>query len=917
MYKQKAIVVLGMHRAGTSAITRVLSLYGAALPQRLMAPSPDNEAGFWEPDDIVAKHEKLLASAASTWDDIREFPRSWFNSDIAIAYKRQILDALSQDYGGAPLFVVKDPRICRFIPFWLSVLEEYGVEPLFVIILRNPLEVAASLKARDGFPAAKSMLLWLRHVLSAERDTRGRKRTFVTYDSLLGDWRKVVAKIAVDLNIQWPQRSLETDIEIDEFLSSKWRHHSIPQEEVSLSSDIIDWVKSTFDWALSMASDLSPDPEILDHIYRELQKAEYVFGPYVAEIECERRETNEEVNRLTHEVTNLQSELATVRSAVGEAVSQVTNNLQSELATVRSAVGEREAWIETLTAELQQVRAAVSQVTNSLQSELATVRSAVGEREAWIETLTAELQQVRAAVSYMQSSLTERDRCIQQLHASTSWRVTAPLRTAKRAIVWITQYTYRHIEGGIRLMEKLSSLYLKRRARGLRGGVDGASGGKITGWLVPPVPIYVRAGSELLARIIPDVEREDLVKVGITTDPKVGFAFGITGEMLSRFDILRFLGHTRESFIELNGSPVSLRTIQAHAKTLAQMIASPPFEVEGARWVNDAMELVGYAIAAGRALSRDLRLVVNGESVDKIQWSKASTDLDKRFWFLGPLSNAQFKAYVSIGCTQRASEDSVKVELVNGASQVPVNPYRSFYLPKNLRFEGLPDRKRQLRVVGWADDFHFWIKGRSHFESYMRLFREHWHERDKKIAVLDWGCGCGRIIRHFLETGISCERLVGVDIDRDNIEWCRKHLLGAEFYATDLRPPLPFDDASFDLVYGNSVFTHLDELHQDLWLTELRRILQPNGIIVVSVHGATALAYGSAPQHLIDAWDEQGIIHPGRNQDLDGFISDPEYYWDTYHTQKYIYEHWGHVFDILAYHEMVFGYQDAVVLGKK
>ena len=351
--------------------------------------------------------------------------------------------------------------------------------------------------------------------------------------------------------------------------------------------------------------------------------------------------------------------------------------------------------------------------------------------------------------------------------------------------------------------------------------------------------------------------------------------------------------------------------------TLAQMIASPPFEVEGARWVNDAMELVGYAIAAGRALSRDLRLVVNGESIDKIQWSKASADLDKRFWFLGPLSNAQFKAYVSIGCTQRASEDSVKVELVNGASQVPVNPYRSFYLPKNLRFEGLPDRKRQLRVVGWADDFHFWIKGRSHFESYMRLFREHWHERDKKIAVLDWGCGCGRIIRHFLETGISCERLVGIDIDRDNIEWCRKHLPGAEFYATDLRPPLPFDDASFDLVYGNSVFTHLDELHQDLWLTELRRILQPNGIIVVSVHGATALAYGSAPQHLIDAWDEQGIIHPGRNQDLDGFISDPEYYRDTYHTQKYIYEHWGHVFDVLAYHEMVFGYQDAVVLGKK
>src|SRR5581483_5443085 len=92
---------------------------------------------------------------------------------------------LRSEYGDSTLFVVKDPRLCRLIPLWLAALERYGARPSFVITTRNPLEVAGSLRARNGFSATKSYLLWLRHLLDAERDSRGFPRVFTSYEQLL------------------------------------------------------------------------------------------------------------------------------------------------------------------------------------------------------------------------------------------------------------------------------------------------------------------------------------------------------------------------------------------------------------------------------------------------------------------------------------------------------------------------------------------------------------------------------------------------------------------------------------------------------------------------------------------------------------------------------------------------------------
>jgi hypothetical protein len=180
--KRRAVVVVGMHRSGTSAVARLLMLLGADSPKRLMPPDSSNVAGHWEPVWMTRLHDEIFRSVGSWWDEVEHPPASWFRSATAEDFREQAVELLRRDYGSSRLFVVKDPRICRTVPFWRSVFASYGAEPSYVIVVRHPMEVAGSLKARDGMAPSRALLLYLRDTLALERETRGSWRVFVTYD---------------------------------------------------------------------------------------------------------------------------------------------------------------------------------------------------------------------------------------------------------------------------------------------------------------------------------------------------------------------------------------------------------------------------------------------------------------------------------------------------------------------------------------------------------------------------------------------------------------------------------------------------------------------------------------------------------------------------------------------------------------
>ncbi|HEX7390159.1 MAG TPA: hypothetical protein VF286_08600 [Acidiphilium sp.] len=282
-----AILVPGMHRSGTSALTRVLGLCGAALPATLMPPSATtNEAGFWESQPIVDLHDEVLASLNSSWSDLRPLSSNWFAGVEAGAFRARLSALLDSEYGDAELIVVKDPRLCRLLPLWLPLLEARGIAACAALPVRDPREVAASLHRRESFAPARSAAIWLTHLLAAERDSRGLARGFVAYADLLTDWRGAIARLGRSIGQDIGRDLLDrADVAaIDGFLSPGLRHHAV---EPDSAPALAPWVATAWNWASAAARGETPPPAVLDRLAAIMAPAEAHFGPLVDGLETD------------------------------------------------------------------------------------------------------------------------------------------------------------------------------------------------------------------------------------------------------------------------------------------------------------------------------------------------------------------------------------------------------------------------------------------------------------------------------------------------------------------------------------------------------------------------------------------------------------------------------------------------------
>ncbi len=153
---------------------------------------------------------------------------------------------------------------------------------------------------------------------------------------------------------------------------------------------------------------------------------------------------------------------------------------------------------------------------------------------------------------------------------------------------------------------------------------------------------------------------------------------------------------------------------------------------------------------------------------------------------------------------------------------------------------------------------------------------------------LDFGCGCGRVARALLAFA-ELDELVGVDPDELGVAWCAERLDG-RFLVSPTRPPLPFEDDTFDVVVAVSVFTHLDEEPQLAWLRELRRILRPGGVLLASTH---------SPELTFMRPDLSEDEH--RKLQARGFLFSPGHgrFNDdgAFHTEEYLASAWGELYE--------------------
>lgn len=166
---------------------------------------------------------------------------------------------------------------------------------------------------------------------------------------------------------------------------------------------------------------------------------------------------------------------------------------------------------------------------------------------------------------------------------------------------------------------------------------------------------------------------------------------------------------------------------------------------------------------------------------------------------------------------------------------------------RNARFrrsgshDGLPLPPPSLvyLVAGHFDLEEYYASGRFHAAFLRRVLEESGFSLEETRSLLDFGCGCGRVIRHW--RGLEGTDVHGCDCNGLLVRWCRRALPFAEFHRNGLRPPLPYEDARFDLVYAISVLTHLTEELQLAWMGELRRVLAPGGLLLITTKGQSRL----------------------------------------------------------------------------
>ncbi|TDZ44371.1 sulfotransferase family protein [Mycobacteroides franklinii] len=267
------LFVMGMARSGTSAITRVLSLCGGALPAALAGANPANPRGYWEPRKAIVLNERILHRNGSSRFDttLRLQDEDAFDADERATCIGEI-QAYLTTLPSAPVVIIKDPRINLLSDMWFEAARLSGFEVAATVAVRHPMEVIASVAAQAAASPEFSSALWLKFNLLAEARTRDVPRVFVGYTNLLEDWRREMKRISVTLGVNLDNRD---EVAIEDFLESDLRRqkYSGPVTEPFGT----DWMSAVYETLCAAARDDPWDSSELDRVLEAYRVSERGF----------------------------------------------------------------------------------------------------------------------------------------------------------------------------------------------------------------------------------------------------------------------------------------------------------------------------------------------------------------------------------------------------------------------------------------------------------------------------------------------------------------------------------------------------------------------------------------------------------------------------------------------------------------
>ncbi|WP_321936412.1 hypothetical protein [Paraburkholderia sp. J8-2] len=394
------IVVLGMHRSGTSVTTRAMETMGASFGDNLMPPAAgNNPKGFFEDLDVSRLNIELMQAAGVDWHAPPAPDLDRLTSTQRRDFKDRAL-ALLREKCQTGIFALKDPRIARLLPFWQPVFEALDVRVLYVVAFRHPISVVRSLEARDSLPVEKSYLLWLTHVVPALRYTANRQRAIVNYDCMMEAPRASLQRLAAELNLSLDPGRLDA-FESD-FLDDGLRHTRFTGADLAGVDRAPTALKSLFNSLEIFASEPSASNK---HRLDETLKCAETFLADIAPLLARDWQFELQSNQSSLRINELERELTLAPTRAADDIAVLEQKQQSSQALIEA--------LERRCTELEGARIDMQATIKSLEHAQSVIKAAASEQRGELSHLAATLNAVLG---------------------STSWRVTAPLRAVRRSL---------------------------------------------------------------------------------------------------------------------------------------------------------------------------------------------------------------------------------------------------------------------------------------------------------------------------------------------------------------------------------------------------------------------------------------------------------------------------------------------------
>jgi len=244
-----AILILGPHRSGTSAIAgAVAQLTKANFGQLLMQAQYDNQQGFYENEKIVAINDAILAELFRSWDDPRPMDIGLLNSTRLDYLRSRAQKVIQDEFDKSEVIAIKDPRLCLTFPFWDTILKTEGYSPRVILTHRKIEEIVASLMSRELLSQEYAYLLTAMYALHAERYTRDHQRIWIDYNRVITEKKYLNLRLGsflsnieltlnVDSGLDASYKNSNEHASLELFGDSRYESISLALKEIKKASD--------------------------------------------------------------------------------------------------------------------------------------------------------------------------------------------------------------------------------------------------------------------------------------------------------------------------------------------------------------------------------------------------------------------------------------------------------------------------------------------------------------------------------------------------------------------------------------------------------------------------------------------------------------------------------------------------------